>query len=114
MGSEADLSYKCSDPNDSACTASLGKCVKCETPVLKAGGWLKSGDVTAYSQVDTTESALEAAVARQPISVAIEADQRVFQLYKSGVLGDDASGKILITLFSPLDMVLTAIRSIGK
>merc|ERR1711971_596827 len=86
---------KFSDPTDSACTAALGKCAKCETPVLKAAGWIHSGGVTAYSSVATTESALEAAVARQPISVAIEADQRVFQLYKSGVLGDDACGQNL-------------------
>ncbi len=32
------------------------------------------------------EAALLVAVARQPVSVAIEADKTVFQLYKGGVL----------------------------
>jgi C1A family cysteine protease len=37
------------------------------------------------------EAALQEAVAQQPVSVAIEADQMVFQLYRSGVL-DGACG----------------------
>ena len=37
------------------------------------------------------EAALKAAVAQQPVSVAIEADTQVFQFYSSGVL-DDAAG----------------------
>jgi C1A family cysteine protease len=38
------------------------------------------------------EKALLSAVAMQPISVAIQADQFVFQFYKSGVLTDDSCG----------------------
>jgi len=52
-----------------------------------------SGDVTAASSVGTEESDLEAAVSRQPISVAIEADQPVFQHYTGGVLSDTACGQ---------------------
>jgi len=38
------------------------------------------------------ENALQKAVAKQPVSVAIEADQSVFQLYKSGVLTSKKCG----------------------
>jgi hypothetical protein len=38
------------------------------------------------------EDALKAAVAKQPVSVAIEADQSVFQLYKGGVLENISCG----------------------
>jgi len=56
---------------------------------------LAVGDVTKHTDVGTTEGALEAAVAQQPVSVAIEADQEVFQHYTSGVLTDDACGSQL-------------------
>lgn len=39
------------------------------------------------------EQALLSALAMQPISVAIEGSQFVFQFYKSGVLIDDSCGK---------------------
>jgi C1A family cysteine protease len=45
--------------------------------------------------VEQTENALEAAVAQQPVSVAIEADKPVFQHYTHGVLTDDACGSTL-------------------
>jgi len=41
--------------------------------------------LTGYKDVTTTENALGAAVDLGPVSVAIEADQTGFQLYKSGV-----------------------------
>jgi KDEL-tailed cysteine endopeptidase len=56
---------------------------------------LKPGDVTKHTDVGQTENALEAAVAQQPVSVAIEADKAVFQHYTSGVLTDDACGSSL-------------------
>jgi C1A family cysteine protease len=51
--------------------------------------------VTVTSHVDVPpkdEEALKAAVAMQPVSVAIEADQKVFQLYTGGVLNNVACG----------------------
>jgi len=53
------------------------------------------GDVIKHTDVDQTENALEAAVAQQPVSVAIEADKEVFQHYTSGVLTNDACGSNL-------------------
>jgi len=41
------------------------------------------------------EAALLKAVANQPVSVAIEADQRAFQLYVGGVFDDEACGTAL-------------------
>jgi len=92
--SDASDPYACMDQTSSSCTSH--ECAKstCDT-VLKAGGWISAGDVTAASSVGTEESDLEAAVTRQPISVAIEADQPVFQHYTSGVLSDDACGQNL-------------------
>jgi len=94
MCSSADYSYKCVDAKADACTSA--KCGKdtC-TPVLKKGGFFHKGDVTAYGSVGQSEGELEAAVARQPISVAIQADTAVFQHYTSGVLDDAACGQQL-------------------
>merc|ERR1711904_223571 len=48
---------------------------------------IPKGGVTGYKDVASKDlQAMEEAVAQQPVSVAIEADQRVFQLYHSGVL----------------------------
>jgi len=56
---------------------------------------LSPGDVTKHTDVSPTEDSLEAAVAQQPVSVAIEADQFVFQHYTGGVLTNDACGSTL-------------------
>merc|ERR1711920_51046 len=88
--SDADDAYKCADQSSTTCTgstcsASSGTCTKV----------LQAGDVTGYTSVSQTESALEAAVAQQPVSIAIEADQTVFQHYTGGVLTSDACGTTL-------------------
>lgn len=86
--------YQCVDPTTEVCTSALHTCNKCSTPVLKAGGWLSHGDVTAYGMVPQTQGDLEAAVAQQPISVAIEADHAVFQHYTGGVLTADCGNTL--------------------
>jgi len=48
---------------------------------------------TFYDVPPGDEKNLLAALAMQPISVAIQADQFVFQFYKGGVLTDDSCGK---------------------
>jgi len=49
--------------------------------------------ITAYTDVASmNETALIAAVALGPVSVAIEADQACFQFYTSGILNDPSCG----------------------
>lgn len=61
-----------------------GTCKKTCTPAVTITGF------TDVPQND--EDSLKAAAANQPISVAIEADKSVFQLYKSGVLDSPSCG----------------------
>merc|ERR1719440_664488 len=87
-----DYPYQCADVTADSCKSS--KCNKCTTPTLKGGGWFSKGDVTDYGMVQGNADDLEAAVARQPISVAIEADQAVFQHYAGGVLTATCGEKV--------------------
>ncbi len=48
--------------------------------------------VQSFVDVGNTVDDLLDALAEQPVSVAIEADQQVFQFYKSGVFADDTCG----------------------
>jgi len=50
--------------------------------------------VASYTEVQPTEPALRDAVAKQPVSVAIEADQRAFQFYQEGVLEAECGDKL--------------------
>jgi len=59
----------------------------CQTTCTKAATISSFTDVTVGS-----EPALTAAIAQQPVSVAIGADQSVFQFYSSGVLDDESCG----------------------
>merc|ERR1712183_573454 len=89
--SEADDSYKCMDQTSDECkTATCNK--QCKK--VLSGGWLSS-DIKDYGQVSHEVGQLETFVAKGPVSVAIEADQRVFQMYTGGVLTDDACGQSL-------------------
>lgn len=57
---------------------------------------LEPHDVAKKTMVDyDSELSLEAAVAQQPVSVAIEADTAVFQHYTGGILTNDACGSQL-------------------
>lgn len=52
--------------------------------------------ITGFTDVPTnSEQALMTAVAQQPVSVAVEADQSVFQFYSSGVMTDPSCGTAL-------------------
>merc|ERR1712228_519222 len=81
--------HKCECP-DAECFKN-GACGECKPSPLV----LAVGDVVQHTDVDQTENALEAAVAQQPVSVAIEADKSVFQHYTGGVLTNDACGSDL-------------------
>jgi len=90
LPSLADEPYVCVDKESSECLPLFrqnrnGDCPTGKTMVIAPG------DVTGVSSVDQTESALEAAVAQQPVAVSIEASS-VFQHYTGGVLTDDACG----------------------
>jgi KDEL-tailed cysteine endopeptidase len=55
-----------------------------------------SGHINGYKDVASqNEVALQTAVAQQPTSVAIEADQQVFQYYSSGIIDDASCGTSL-------------------
>ena len=59
----------------------------CNTECDKKAFFSSCQDITPYNQQD-----MAAAVAQQPVSVAIEADTKTFQLYKSGVITGSACG----------------------
>jgi len=59
----------------------------CDTDCDKKAFYSSCQDVTANNQQD-----LAAAVSQQPVSIAIEADTKAFQLYTSGVLTGSACG----------------------
>merc|ERR1712232_945723 len=71
LDTEASYSYK-------------GRSGSCQATSGTTG--IPAGAVTGYHDVAQSEQALMEAVAQQPVSIAIEADKSVFQLYKSGVL----------------------------
>jgi len=70
-----------------------GLCTEASYPYTAKDGTCKSSSctmsadskITGYKDVAHTENSLGASVDNQPVSVAIEADQSGFQLYKSGV-----------------------------
>ena len=66
--------------------AKAGHCAVASCNKALPPGVIPKGDVFGISDVKRRDpNALMAAVAGQPVAVAIEADQRVFQFYKSGV-----------------------------
>ena len=77
MCSESDYPYT------SGTTKSGGSCETCDPSVTVSS----CVDVTPNNQVHLKE-----AVAQGPVSIAIEADTKTFQLYKSGVLTEEACG----------------------
>jgi len=104
------------DTTDSGCSGGLmdnafswiasngGVCTEEEYAYTSSGGSAASctsgcsSSVTVGGYTDVTandENALMAAVAKQPVSVAIEADTSVFQLYESGVLTSSGCGTSL-------------------
>jgi C1A family cysteine protease len=94
------------DKTDSACNGGLmdnafnwiknnnGLCRESTYPYNSGDGIVNSchpcnnepnSSITSHVDVEKTTKALELAVSRQPVSIAIEADKQSFQFYKSGV-----------------------------
>lgn len=63
--------------------------------------------VLSYQDIEHTEEALMEAVTKQPVAVAIEADQLAFQFYKKGVLtgacGSNLDHGVLLTGYGVMD-----------
>merc|ERR1712159_315622 len=56
---------------------------------------ISAGSVSGYKDVESKDlNAMMEAVSQQPVSIAIEADQRAFQLYKGGVLTASCGTKL--------------------
>jgi C1A family cysteine protease len=78
-----------------------GLCSEADYPYLQRQGTCKTNCTDVPGTIVSTfldvppgdERSLLSALAMQPISVAIQASQFVFQFYKSGVLTDDSCGK---------------------
>jgi C1A family cysteine protease len=79
IGTNGGLCTEADYPYFSGTTGSAGKCQKTCSKV-SGSAVVKTVEVTPNS-----DSAMMSALAQQPVSVAIEADQSSFQLYKSGV-----------------------------
>jgi len=84
---------------------STGICSEKDYPYVMHRHWLtgcgsEKGECTpvnhtrvkTFYDVQVSVDALVAAIAKQPVSVAIEADQQSFMLYKSGVFDDPTCG----------------------
>merc|ERR1711975_17313 len=109
--SEEDL-VQCNSITDHGCQGGLmdnafnwvqqnGICSEAAYPYTSGGGTTgscKKGcspvvSITGHTDVPSRdESALQAAVSKQPVSVAIEADKSAFQLYSGGILDNSACG----------------------
>jgi cathepsin L len=71
-----------------AYTARDGSCKSSFTTAIPQGG------VTGYSDVSNSASALKSALNSNPVSVAIQADQSVFQQYTGGVISSGCGSNL--------------------
>lgn len=91
-GGSMDLAFKyviknglCSE-KEYPYTAQEGSCEECDTVV----------NITGYQDItNNNEKALKRVVAQQPVSVAIQANSRSFQMYSSGIYSDLSCGNQL-------------------
>lgn len=91
-GGSMDLAFKyviknglCSE-KEYPYTAQEGSCEECDTVV----------NITGYQDITSNdEKALKRVVSQQPVSVAIQANSRSFQMYSSGIYSDLSCGNQL-------------------
>ena len=91
-GGLMDNAFSWINENDGLCSeesypyiSATGTTEKCQTTCDN----LPNSQIQSWVDVESSDNALMQAVALQPVSVAIEADQIDFQFYKSGVLTSD-------------------------
>jgi len=90
-GGDMDAAFSWTKKNGGLCTEATypytsGTTQKSGTCNEKSCTKIANSAPASYSDVSTnSDSALMSAIAKQPVSIAIEADQAAFQLYKSGV-----------------------------
>jgi len=82
-----------------------GRSKRCDTSCTPVAG----SQIKSYFDVPHKESALEEAVAKQPVSIAIEADQLAFQFYRKGVMtgrcGSNLDHGVLVVGYGTLNGV---------
>jgi C1A family cysteine protease len=85
-GGLMDNAFSWIHDNDGLCSEDsypyIGEPEKCQTTC----DLLPHSQIQSWVDVASTDKALMTAIAQQPVSIAIEADQKDFQLYQSGVL----------------------------
>jgi C1A family cysteine protease len=75
-------------PYTSGTTKTAGSCITGCTNVIDS-------DVQSYVDVEQkSDNAMMTALSKQPVSIAIQADQKDFQLYKSGVFDGDCGTQL--------------------
>lgn len=101
IGKNNGLCAESDYPYVSGTTQTAGSCAK-------KCGLVAGSDVVKYVDVaSNSDSAMMAALSVQPVSIAIEADQRDFQLYKSGVFtgtcGTNLDHGVLVVGYGSID-----------
>lgn len=79
---EQSYPYTSGDGSSGACKAS-----SCTVGIPRGG-------VTGFKDVARSKEALMEAISKQPVTIAVEADKRVFQSYKSGVMSGNCGTKL--------------------
>lgn len=77
IGKKGGLCNETNYPYSSGTMKSSGKCLKCDL--------VPNSKISNHVDVQQSDSAMMTALAKQPVAVAVEADQRSFQMYSSGV-----------------------------
>jgi C1A family cysteine protease len=100
VGKNGGLCTESAYPYVSGTTKTAGTCQTTCKPV-------SDSKVSKYVDVAVGDSTMMAALAQQPVSIAIEADQKDFQLYKSGVFtgtcGSNLDHGVLAVGYGTLD-----------
>jgi C1A family cysteine protease len=110
-GGLMDNAFKWIENNDGLCTendypyvSGNGVVPTCISTCDEVKG---SGIVNFYDVKPSDDTAMMTAISKQPVSIAIEADQREFQLYKSGVYtgtcGTNLDHGVLVVGYGSID-----------